>query len=89
LEVVCRDIYGHLNIPVPPIPPPPNAPPPPYIEGFLIFGVFYQVLPANPPVDPLDVEGIYTYRAELLVRMPCQLTWCRFQLRGIGTRSCL
>jgi hypothetical protein len=22
------------------------------------------VLPANPPIDPLDVEGIYTYRAE-------------------------
>lgn len=64
LEVVCRDIYGHLNIPVPPIPPPPNAPPPPYIEGFLIFEVFYQVLPASPPIDPLDVEGIYTYRAE-------------------------
>ena len=64
MEVVCRDIYGHLNIPVPPIPPPPNAPPPPYIEGFVIFEVFYQVLPANPPVDPLDIEGIYTYRAE-------------------------
>src|SRR5215217_6679382 len=64
LEVVCRDIYGHLNIPVPPIPPPVNSPPPPYIEGFVIFEVFYQVLPANPPIDPLDVEGIYTYRAE-------------------------
>ena len=64
LEVVCRDIYGHLNIPVPPIPPPAGASPPPYIEGFVIFEVFYQVLPANPPIDPLDVEGIYTYRAE-------------------------
>jgi len=64
LEVVCRDIYGHLNIPVPPIPPPANSPPPPYIEGFVIFEVFYQVLPASPPIDPLDVEGIYTYRAE-------------------------
>lgn len=64
MEVVCRDIYGHLNIPVPPIPPPPGALPPPYIEGFVIFEVFYQVLPASPPVDPLDVEGIYTYRAE-------------------------
>jgi len=41
-----------------------NSPPPPYIEGFVIFVVFYQVLPAGPPVDPLDVEGIYTYRAE-------------------------
>lgn len=64
MEVVCRDIYGHLNIPVPPIPPPPGALPPPYIEGFVIFEVFYQVVPANPPVDPLDIEGIYTYRAE-------------------------
>lgn len=64
MEVVCRDIYGHLNIPVPPIPPPPNALPPPYIEGFVVFEVHYQVLPAQPPVDPLDVEGIYTYRAE-------------------------
>ena len=64
LEVVCRDIYGHLGIPVPPQPPPPGALPPPYIEGFLIFEVFYQVLPAGPPIDPLDVEGIYTYRAE-------------------------
>lgn len=64
MEVVCRDIYGHLNIPVPPIPPPAGALPPPYIEGFVIFEVFYPVVPANPPVDPLDIEGIYTYRAE-------------------------
>ena len=61
LEVVCRDIYRHLNIPVPPDP---NVPYPPYIEGFVIFEVFYQLLPSSPPVDPLDVEGIYTYRAE-------------------------
>jgi hypothetical protein len=61
MEVVCRDIYRHLNIAVPPDP---NVPYPPYIEGFLIFEVFYQVLPASPPIDPLDVEGIYTYRAE-------------------------
>lgn len=64
MEVVCRDIYGHLNIPVPPNPPPPNSPPPPYIEGFVVLEVYYNVLPASPPVDPLDVEGIYTYRAE-------------------------
>ena len=64
MEVVCRDIYGHLNIPVPPIPPPPNALPPPYIEGFVVLEVFYTVVPAAPPIDPLDVEGIYTYRAE-------------------------
>lgn len=64
MEVVCRDIYRHLNIPVPPIPAPADAVPPPYIEGFVIFEVFYLPLPASPPVDPLDVEGIYTYRAE-------------------------
>lgn len=64
MEVVCRDIYGHLNIPIPPIPPPPNSPLPPYIEGFVVLEVYYNVVPANPPVDPLDVEGIYTYRAE-------------------------
>ncbi len=64
MEVVCRDIYGHLNIPVPPIPPPVGAQPPPYIEGFVVFEVFYGVLPNPTPVDPLDVEGIYTYRAE-------------------------
>jgi hypothetical protein len=61
MEVVCRDIYRHLNIPVPPDP---TVPYPPYIEGFVIFEVFYQALPASPPIDPLDVEGIYTYRAE-------------------------
>jgi len=56
MEVVCRDIYGHLNIPITP-----NQPPP-YIEGFIIFEVFFpQPLPANVPDDPLDVEGIYTY----------------------------
>jgi hypothetical protein len=60
MEVVCRDIYGHLNIPIPP----PNGQFPPYIEGFVIFEVFYLPLPASPPIDPLDVEGIYTYRAE-------------------------
>ena len=60
LEVVCRDIYNHLNIPIPPV----VNQPPPYIEGFVIFEVFYQALPASPPIDPLDVEGIYTYRAE-------------------------
>lgn len=61
MEVVCRDIYGHLGIPVPPDP---AVAYPPYIEGFVIFEVFYLPLPASPPVDPLDVEGIYTYRAE-------------------------
>ena len=61
MEVVCRDIYRHLNIAVPPDP---AVAYPPYIEGFLIFEVFYQVVPAGAPIDPLDVEGIYTYRAE-------------------------
>ena len=62
-EVVCRDMYAHLNIPIYPqvdvIPP--------YIEGFVIFEVVF----ANPistgtviPDDPLDIEGIYTYRPE-------------------------
>jgi hypothetical protein len=61
MEVVCRDIYSHLGIPIYPqvdvIPP--------YIEGFVIFEVVFP----NPlgiviPDDPLDIEGIYTYRAE-------------------------
>src|SRR5215467_1232702 len=60
MEVVCRDIYAHLNIPIYPqvdvIPP--------YIEGFVIFEVAFTPLPASVPDDPLDVEGIYTYRAE-------------------------
>lgn len=60
MEVVCRDIYGHLGIPIYPqvdvIPP--------YIEGFVIFEVAFTPVPSNPPDDPLDVEGIYTYRAE-------------------------
>lgn len=60
MEVVCRDIYSHLNIPVPPV----AEVIPPYIEGFVVFEVHYTVLPTNLPVDPLDVEGIYTYRAE-------------------------
>ena len=61
LEVVCRDIYGHLGIAIYPqvdvIPP--------YIEGFVIFEVvFPNPLPNVVPDDPLDIEGIYTYRAE-------------------------
>ena len=61
LEVVCRDIYNHLGIAIYPqvdvIPP--------YIEGFVIFEVvFSNPLPTSVPDDPLDIEGIYTYRAE-------------------------
>lgn len=55
MEVVCRDIYGHLGIPI-------GNQPPPYIEGFVIFEVYFsQPLPTDLPDDPLDVEGIYTY----------------------------
>src|SRR5215467_13501138 len=42
MEVVCRDIYGHLHIPIPPdvdvIPP--------YIEGFVVFEVYFAPLPS-------------------------------------------
>jgi len=60
MEVVCRDIYGHLGIPIPPA----VDVIPPYIEGFVVFEVYFAPLPASVPVDPLDVEAIYTYRAE-------------------------
>ena len=61
LEVVCRDIYGHLGIPIWP-----QADViPRYIEGFVIFEVvFGNPIPAVLPDDVLDVEGIYTYRPE-------------------------
>jgi len=60
MEVVCRDIYGHLGIAIPPAV---NVIPP-YIEGFVIFEVAFTPVPTDVPDDPLDVEGIYTYRAE-------------------------
>lgn len=61
MEVVCRDIYNHLQIPIWPQ----VDADPPYIEGFVIFEVYFQnPIPANIPFDPLDVAGIYTYRAE-------------------------
>ncbi|HEX7331531.1 MAG TPA: hypothetical protein VF290_08520 [Pyrinomonadaceae bacterium] len=63
MEVVCRDIYNHLGIPIWPQ----IDANPPYIEGFVVFEVFF-VNPIQPgtviPFDPLDVAGIYTYRAE-------------------------
>ena len=65
MEVVCRDIYNHLGIPIWPQVDPVS--PPPYIEGFVIFEVYFvNPIPAGTviPFDPLDVEGIYTYRAE-------------------------
>ena len=59
MESVCRDIYSHLNIVLQP------DQPPPYIEGFMIFEVFFGTpLPNVLPDDPLDVEGVYTYRGE-------------------------
>jgi hypothetical protein len=59
MEVVCRDIYSHLNIIIP------TDQPPPYIEGFVIFEVIFgPPTPVAVPQDPLDVEGIYTYRGE-------------------------
>ena len=61
MEVVCRDIYNHLQIPIWPQ----VDAEPPYIEGFVIFEVYFpNPLPASIPFDPLDVAGIYTYRAE-------------------------
>ena len=61
LEVVCRDIYNHLGIPIWPQ----VDADPPYIEGFVIFEVYFpNPIPTSIPRDPLDVAGIYTYRAE-------------------------
>jgi len=61
MEVVCRDIYNHLGIPIWPQ----VDAEPPYIEGFVIFEVYFpNPIPASIPFDPLDVAGIYTYRAE-------------------------
>lgn len=59
LEVVCRDIYKILNIT--PVPPDPW----PYINGFVIFEVYGVMGQRVPPPDPLDVEGIYTYKGDL------------------------
>lgn len=60
MEVVCLDIYKILNIPIA------KGQIPRYIEGFVILEVYYQPEETpKPPEDPLDVEGIYTYRGEL------------------------
>lgn len=60
LEVVCHDIYKLLGTPLPP------GQIPPYIEGFVIIEVYYQIeVTPKPPLDPLDVEGVYTYRGEM------------------------
>jgi hypothetical protein len=64
LEVVCKDIYGYLNIPQPP-----SGDPWRYIEGFVIFEVYCVSNPPSDgcetPPDPLDVVGIYTYKGDL------------------------
>jgi hypothetical protein len=59
MEVVCLDIYKLLNIPLV------NGQIPRYIEGFVILEVYHEPKTLMPPADPLDVEGIYTYRGEL------------------------
>jgi hypothetical protein len=59
MEVVCRDIYQHLQL----LPPPGD--PPRYIEGFVILEVLQPFHTTAPPPDPLDVEGIYTYRGDI------------------------
>jgi hypothetical protein len=61
MEVVCRDIYKQLPLTLNP------QVPPPYIEGFVIFEVYYYPAPLTkpPPPDPLDVEGIYTYTGNI------------------------
>src|SRR5688572_19454929 len=46
MEVVCKDIYRHLNIAIPPQ----VDVTPPYIEGFVILEVFFTTLPTSPPV---------------------------------------
>jgi hypothetical protein len=59
MEVVCKDIYSHLNIPI-------KKSIPPYIEGFVILEVYYYPSFEKPsPPDPLDVVGIYTYKGDL------------------------
>lgn len=55
MEVVCRDIYRYVGNPVAPWP---------YIEGFVIFEVLSVAKQTAPPPDPLDVEGIYTYKGD-------------------------
>ena len=64
MEVVCQDVYGYLGIK-----PPPQGDPWHYIEGFVIFEVYFFSgggKPIVPPPDPLDVEGVYTYKGDLL-----------------------
>jgi hypothetical protein len=64
LAVVCRDIYKLLNTPIQ------AGQVPPYVQGLVIFEVLQPAGTPAPPRDPLDVEGIYTYRGELPVTPP-------------------
>jgi hypothetical protein len=61
MEVVCRDIYQLLKIPIV------TGQIPPYIEGFVILEVYYPPSPivSKKPPDPLDVVGVYTYKGDL------------------------
>jgi hypothetical protein len=59
MEVVCRDIYTLNGISIT------TGQIPPYIEGFLILEVYDQPGAPKGPPDPLDVEGIYTYKGDL------------------------
>lgn len=60
MEVVCQDIFNLLNVHMLP------GATPPYMEGFVILEVYYQPTETpKPPADPLDVEGIYTYKGDV------------------------
>lgn len=60
LAIVCRDIYKlpifSVQIGAGVIPP--------YVQGLVIIEVLQPSGAPPPPKDPLDVEGIYTYRGE-------------------------
>ena len=59
MEVVCTDIYALIGMPFT------GQAPPPYIEGFLIFEVYWPTETKPPVIDPLDVIGVYTYKGDL------------------------
>ncbi len=82
MEVVCRDIYGHVGIPIPPD----VDVMPTYIEGFAIFEVAFTPLPSSVPDDPLDVEGIYLTGPSLPAPTPSLLTLRCFPRSGTATR---
>ena len=61
LAVVCKDIYKLLDLPIQ------VGLVPSYVQGLVILEVFRPSGAPPQPQDPLDVEGIYTYRGELPV----------------------